>query len=81
MNFYHIYKKYFNPNISESINYFLYLCIDENEYIRENSIKLYIKSKHSKTCQLKPKYATKATLCFAKKGHYKYTFITTLTKV
>lgn len=45
-------QKYFNPNISESINYFLYLCIDENEYIRENSIKLYIKSKHSKLASL-----------------------------
>lgn len=45
-------QKYFNPNINKSINYFLYLCICENEYIRENSIKLYIKSMHNRLISL-----------------------------
>nr|YP_010728842.1 tRNA(Ile)-lysidine synthase [Lithothamnion corallioides]WEA77105.1 tRNA(Ile)-lysidine synthase [Lithothamnion corallioides] len=45
-------QKYFNPNINKSINNFLYLSIRENEYIRENSIKLYIKSKHDQLVSL-----------------------------
>lgn len=41
-------QRYFNPQLHVSINSFLYLCHNDNEYIKENSIKLYIKSKHSK---------------------------------
>nr|AYR05930.1 tRNA(Ile)-lysidine synthase [Lithothamnion sp.] len=55
-------QKYFNPNINKSINYFLYLCICENEYIRENSIKLYIKSKHDRLISL--------NLSIIQKQHY-----------
>lgn len=41
-------QNYFNPNISQSIYSFLNLCISDNEYLKENTIKLYIKSKHNK---------------------------------
>ena len=41
-------KKYFNPQINESINSFIDTCRIDNEYIKENAIKLYIKSKHNK---------------------------------
>ena len=40
-------KKYFNPQIDESINAFVYTCRVDNEYIKENAIKLYIKSLNS----------------------------------
>lgn len=41
-------QDYFNPNINKSIYSFLNLCISDNEYLKENAIKLYIKSKHNK---------------------------------
>nr|YP_010728607.1 tRNA(Ile)-lysidine synthase [Phymatolithon calcareum]WEA76906.1 tRNA(Ile)-lysidine synthase [Phymatolithon calcareum] len=41
-------QNYFNPNINQAIHSFLNLCISDNEYLKENTIKLYIKSKHNK---------------------------------
>nr|YP_009541618.1 tRNA(Ile)-lysidine synthase [Synarthrophyton chejuense]AYR05627.1 tRNA(Ile)-lysidine synthase [Synarthrophyton chejuense] len=45
-------KQYFNPKLHKSINTFLNSCNKDNEYIKENSIKLYIKSKHYKFISL-----------------------------
>ena len=39
-------KNYFNPNIEQTIYHFIALCQHDNEYIKENTIKLYIKSLH-----------------------------------
>lgn len=39
-------ENYFNPNIQYNLHKFLELCQEDNEYIKENAIKLYIKSKH-----------------------------------
>nr|YP_007878321.1 tRNA(Ile)-lysidine synthase [Calliarthron tuberculosum]AGA63932.1 tRNA(Ile)-lysidine synthase [Calliarthron tuberculosum] len=36
----------FNPNLQYNLCKFLELCQDDNEYIKENTIKLYIKSRH-----------------------------------
>nr|YP_009509222.1 tRNAIle-lysidine synthetase [Gracilaria vermiculophylla]AXI96872.1 tRNAIle-lysidine synthetase [Gracilaria vermiculophylla]WDZ67920.1 tRNAIle-lysidine synthetase [Gracilaria vermiculophylla] len=40
-------KQYFNPRIEYSIINFLNICSIENEYIKQNSIKLYLTSRHS----------------------------------
>nr|YP_010471175.1 tRNA(Ile)-lysidine synthase [Synarthrophyton patena]UVF63004.1 tRNA(Ile)-lysidine synthase [Synarthrophyton patena] len=45
-------QHYFNPKFHEAINSFLYLCKINNEYIKENSIKLYMKSQHSRLISL-----------------------------
>nr|QOS04672.1 tRNA-Ile-lysidine synthase [Sarcopeltis skottsbergii] len=39
-------NKYFVFNIEKQINYFLRISDIENEYIRQNAIKLYLKSRH-----------------------------------
>lgn len=39
-------KNYFNPNIVDTIYNFLQLCQQENEYIRENTLRLYAMSNH-----------------------------------
>lgn len=39
-------QNYFNPNINKNIENFFKICQEDNEYIKENTIKLYIKSKH-----------------------------------
>jgi len=38
-------NNYFNPNIQQTINRFTELCRQDNEYINENTVKLYIKSR------------------------------------
>nr|YP_010198933.1 tRNAIle-lysidine synthetase [Hydropuntia urvillei]UAD88382.1 tRNAIle-lysidine synthetase [Hydropuntia urvillei] len=40
-------KEYFNPKIEKSIINFLNLSAIENEYIKQNAIKLYLASRHS----------------------------------
>ena len=40
-------KNYFNPQIKKNITNFINLCYAENEYIRENTLKLYVKSRHN----------------------------------
>ena len=39
-------QQYFNSNIQKSLSAFLSITTAENEYLKENSIKLYIKIKH-----------------------------------
>lgn len=41
-------KKYFHNNIEDNINELLETCYQDNEYIRQNTIKLYLKSRHQK---------------------------------
>ncbi len=41
-------QNFFNPKIKESLANFSKLCREDNEYVKENTLKLYIKSKHSK---------------------------------
>ena len=55
-------KNYFNPNIEHIIYNFIELCQHENEYIKENTIKLYIKSMHTKLISL--------NLTMLKRQHY-----------
>jgi len=45
-------KNYFNPQIQTSLNKFLQFCQCEDEYIKENTLKLYIKSTQTKTLSL-----------------------------
>lgn len=39
-------QNHFNPSINQTIYNFLRLCWQDNEYIKENSLKLYKRSKH-----------------------------------
>ena len=39
-------QNYFNPQIQNSLTKFINLCQQENEYIKENTLKLYILSRH-----------------------------------
>ena len=39
-------RNFFNPSIEKSLANFIRLCQQDNEYIKENTIKLYIKSRH-----------------------------------
>lgn len=55
-------KNYFNPRIENAIHNFIKLCEYENEYIKENTIKLYTKSIHKKLISL--------NLTMLKKQHY-----------
>lgn len=55
-------KNYFNPNIEQIIYNFIKLCQNENEYIKENTIKLYTKSMHASLIGL--------NLIMLKKQHY-----------
>ena len=41
-------RQYFNPNIENSLSNFLKIASNDNDYIKENCIKLYIKTKHKK---------------------------------
>jgi len=43
---------YFNPNIENALNDFIKFCQNDNEYIQENTIKLYVKSMHKKFISL-----------------------------
>jgi len=43
---------YFNPKIESALNDFIKFCQNDNEYIQENTIKLYIKSMHKKFISL-----------------------------
>ena len=45
-------KNYFNPQIKKNITNFIKLCYTENEYIKENTLKLYLKSRHSSIISL-----------------------------
>lgn len=55
-------KNYFNPNIENIIHNFIVLCQNENEYIKENTIKLYTKSIH--------KHLISLNLVMLKKQHH-----------
>jgi len=37
-------KNYFNPRIKKSLTNFIHFCITDNEYIHENTLKLYLQS-------------------------------------
>jgi len=50
---------YFNPNIENTLADFMKFCQDDNEYIQENVIKLYIKSKHKRFISLNLKIIQK----------------------
>lgn len=41
-------KKYFNLNIEKNLNIFLTTCFNDNEYIKQNTIKLYLYICHNK---------------------------------
>ena len=45
-------KNYFNPQIKKNLTKFIKLCCLENEYIKENTLKLYIKSRHKSIASL-----------------------------
>ena len=45
-------QNYFNPQIKQSIAKFINLCAQENEYIKENTIKLYILITHKRIISL-----------------------------
>ena len=45
-------RNFFNPSIEKSLANFIKLCQQDNEYIKENAIKLYIKSRHTKLTSL-----------------------------
>jgi len=45
-------SNYFNPKIENTLTDFIKFCQNDNEYIQENTIKLYIKSKHKKFISL-----------------------------
>ena len=49
----------FNPNIQETLTNFIQICEHENEYIKENTIKLYLKNKHQKFICLNLKQLSK----------------------
>ncbi len=39
-------QNFFNPNIQQVFTNFIHLCYEDNEYIKENTIKLYMKTRH-----------------------------------
>ena len=39
-------QNYFNPQIENSLTRFIHLCQDEDEYLKENTLKLYLKTIH-----------------------------------
>lgn len=41
-------QNYFNPQIQNTLNKFIDFCHDDHEYIKENTLKLYISSMHKK---------------------------------
>ena len=45
-------KNYFNPQIQKNITNFINFCSTDNEYIHENTLKLYIKSIHKNILSL-----------------------------
>nr|AYR06332.1 tRNA(Ile)-lysidine synthase [Renouxia sp.] len=45
-------KQYFNPNIEESLSSFLDISHNDNTYIKESTIKLYMISKHKRLISL-----------------------------
>ena len=45
-------QNFFNPSIQNSLLNFIYLCQQDNEYIKESTVKLYIKSRHMKFISL-----------------------------
>ena len=52
-------KDYFNPEIQQNLNKFILLCQNEDEYIKENTIKLYLKSTHKQIITLNLKKISK----------------------
>lgn len=54
-------QNFFNPSVQQTLKHFSHLCELENEYIRENTIKLYLKSAHEKF--------TGVNLYYVKKQH------------
>lgn len=45
-------QNFFNPNIYQALIDFIYICQQDNEYIKENTVKLYFKSRHKKLTSL-----------------------------
>ena len=41
-------QNFFNPKIQETLGKFQQICREDNSYMQENTIKLYIKSKHAR---------------------------------
>nr|QCI06527.1 tRNA Ile-lysidine synthetase [Erythroglossum lusitanicum] len=41
-------RKYFNINIEKNLNIFLKTCFNDNEYIKQNTIKLYLNIRHNR---------------------------------
>nr|YP_009122079.1 tRNA(Ile)-lysidine synthase [Choreocolax polysiphoniae]AJH65837.1 tRNA(Ile)-lysidine synthase [Choreocolax polysiphoniae] len=46
-------KKYFHHNAENNIKYLLYTYYYDNEYIKQNTIKLYLKNRHNKYISIK----------------------------
>ena len=55
-------ENYFNPQVKKNVTNFIKLCYTENEYIKENTLKLYIKSRHSSIISLNIKKISKQHL-------------------
>ena len=52
-------KNHFNPQIKKNITNFIKLCCTENEYIKENTLKLYLNSRHNSIISLNIKKISK----------------------
>lgn len=60
-------KNYFNPQVKKNVTNFIQLCCIENEYIKENTLKLYIKSRHKSIISLNIKKICKQHLVLQKR--------------
>lgn len=70
-------KNYFNPKIEQALVNFMQLCQNDNEYLRENSLKLYLISSHSKLISLNLKILKKQHYALQKRViqlHFHYHF-------
>jgi tRNA(Ile)-lysidine synthase len=52
-------QNFFNPRIRQALQHFSQLCDLENEYIKENTVKLYTKSIHRKLLGINLRYLKK----------------------
>ena len=60
-------KNYFNPQIKKNVTNFIKLCCTENEYIKENTLKLYINSRHNSIISLNIKKICRQHLVLRKR--------------
>ena len=60
-------ENYFNPQVKKNVTNFIQLCCTENEYIKENTLKLYIKSRHGSIISLNIKKICKQHLVLQKR--------------